>query len=213
VNAPTVRRYWIVRLGFGLIWGIDATLKWLPGFRDNYLTMIQASAQGQPGWLLPFFHVWASAVAPAPGLFATLTALAETAVCLSLLLGIAQRAGFILGTALGLLIWAVGEGFGGPYTSGATDIGCAIMYSALFAALLLAVPRATRAAAPSLDAALAVRWPALAPLTFAQPAAPDEREAAGRHRAQPGQATVSGAQPVPAQPVPAQPASGPPSWW
>ena len=164
--APDVRGYWIARLGFGLIWGIDATLKWLPGFRDSYLMMIRASAQGQPSWLLPFFHFWARAVAPDPGLFATLTALGETAVCLSLLLGIAQRAGFILGTALGLLIWAVGEGFGGPYVSGATDIGCAIMYSALFAALLLAVPRATRACAPSLDSAIVARWPALAPLTF-----------------------------------------------
>ena len=82
MNAPTVRRYWIVRLGFGLIWGIDATLKWLPGFRDNYLMMIRASADGQPSWLLPFFRLCAGAVAPAPGLFATLTALAETAVCL-----------------------------------------------------------------------------------------------------------------------------------
>jgi thiosulfate dehydrogenase (quinone) large subunit len=164
--ASNVQRYWIVRLGFGLIWGIDATLKWLPGFRDSYLMMIRASAQGQPSWLLPFFHFWARAVAPAPGLFAMLTALAETAVCLSLLLGIAQRAGFIFGAGLGLLIWAVGEGFGGPYVSGATDIGCAIMYSVLFAALLLAVPRATRASAPSLDSAMVARWPALAPLTF-----------------------------------------------
>ena len=165
-TAPNVQGYWIVRLGFGLIWGIDATLKWLPGFRDGYLMMIRGSAEGQPSWLLPFFHFWARAVAPAPGLFAVLTAVAETAVCLSLLLGIAQRAGFIFGAGLGLLIWAVGEGFGGPYVSGATDIGCAIMYSVLFAALLLAVPRATRAAAPSLDSAMVARWPALAPLTF-----------------------------------------------
>jgi thiosulfate dehydrogenase (quinone) large subunit len=165
-DAANVHRYWIARLGFGLIWAIDATLKWLPGFRDNYLMMIRASAQGQPPWLLPFFHFWARAVQPAPGLFATLTAVAETAICLSLLLGIAQRAGFIFGAVFGLVIWAVGEGFGGPYTSGATDIGCAIMYSALFAALLLAVPRATRASAPSLDSAMAARWPALTPLTF-----------------------------------------------
>jgi thiosulfate dehydrogenase (quinone) large subunit len=165
-SAPNVQGYWAVRLAFGLIWGIDATLKWLPGFRDNYLMMIRASAQGQPSWLLPFFHFWARAVAPAPGLFAMLTAVAETAVCLCLLLGIAQRAGFIFGAVLGLVIWAVGEGFGGPYVSGATDIGCAIMYSVVFAALLLAVPRATRAAAPSLDSAMVARWPALAPLTF-----------------------------------------------
>jgi thiosulfate dehydrogenase (quinone) large subunit len=167
-EAPNVRRYWLVRLGFGLVWGIDATLKWLPGFRDNYLMMIRASGQGQPSWLVPFFHFWASAIQPDPGLFAVLTALAETGICLSLLLGIAQRAGFIFGAVFGVLIWAVGEGFGGPYVSGATDIGCAIMYSVLFAALLLAVPRATRATAPSLDSRMIARWPALAPLTFIQ---------------------------------------------
>ena len=161
-----VRRYWIVRLGFGAIWGIDATLKWLPGFRHDYLSMIQASGQGQPAWLVPFFHFWVSVMRPAPGLFAVLTALAETAICLSLLLGIAQRAAFAFGAAFGLVIWGVGEGFGGPYMSGSTDIGCAIMYTALFAALALAVPRGVRAAAPSVDSRLVARWPALAPLTF-----------------------------------------------
>jgi nitrite reductase (NO-forming) len=167
-GPQNVRRYWVVRLLFGLIWGIDATLKWLPGFRDHFLVMIQASAQGQPSWLAPFFHFTAAAVRPAPGLFAVLTALAETAICLSLLLGIAQRASFIFGAVFGLAIWAAGEGFGGPYLSGSTDIGCAVMYSVLFAALLLAVPRAVRAAAPSLDSRLVSRWPRLAPLTFSK---------------------------------------------
>jgi nitrite reductase (NO-forming) len=155
-----------VRLVFGAIWGIDATLKWLPGFRHNYLALIQDSAQGQPSWLAPFFHFLTSAVRPAPGLFAVLTALAETAICLSLLLGIVQRAGFVFGTAFSLMIWAAGEGFGGPYVSGSTDIGCAVIYAVLFAALLLAVPRSIRAAAPSADARLVARWPRLAPLTF-----------------------------------------------
>jgi thiosulfate dehydrogenase (quinone) large subunit len=165
-SAQAVRRYWIIRLLFGVIWGIDATLKWLPGFRDQYLSMIQAAGQGQPSWLTPFFHVMADAVRPAPGLFAILTALAETAICLSLLLGVAQRAGFAFGAAFSLLIWGTGEGFGGPYMSGSTDIGCAIMYTVLFAALLVAVPRGVRAAAPGLDRRLARRWPKLAPLTF-----------------------------------------------
>jgi thiosulfate dehydrogenase (quinone) large subunit len=165
-GPQNVRRYWLVRVAFGLIWAIDATLKWLPGFRDSYLSMIKMSARGQPSWLAPFFHFWVSAVRPAPGLFAVLTALAETAICLSLLLGIAQRAAFAFGAVLGLVIWGVGEGFGGPYGSGSTDIGCAIMYSVLFAALLLAVPRSVRAAAPSVDSRLVSRWPRLAPLTF-----------------------------------------------
>jgi thiosulfate dehydrogenase [quinone] large subunit len=165
-GLQNVRRYWVVRLLFGLVWGIDATLKWLPGFRDHFLMMIQMSGQGQPSWIVPFFHFAASAVRPAPGLFAVLTALAETAICLSLLLGIGQRAGFVFGAIFGLAIWGAGEGFGGPYMSGSTDIGCAVMYSVLFVALLLAVPRAVRAAAPSLDARLVRRWPRLAPLTF-----------------------------------------------
>jgi thiosulfate dehydrogenase (quinone) large subunit len=165
-GPQNVRRYWIVRLLFGLIWAIDATFKWLPGFRDNFLSMIQMSGQGQPSWLAPFFHFAASAVRPAPGLFAVLTAVAETAICLSLLFGIAQRAGFIFGGIFALSIWAAGEGFGGPYGNGSTDIGCAVMYSVLFAALLLAVPRAVRAAAPGLDARIVRRWPRLAPLTF-----------------------------------------------
>jgi thiosulfate dehydrogenase [quinone] large subunit len=164
-----VRRYWAVRLVFAAIWGIDATLKWLPGFRASYLSMIRAAGQGQPSWLAPWFHFWASAVRPAPGLFAILTAVAETAICLSLLLGIAQRAGFAFGAVFALVIWGAGEGFGGPYGSGATDIGCAIMYSVLFAALLLTVPRPVRAAAPSVDSWLVRRWPVLAPATFLTP--------------------------------------------
>jgi nitrite reductase (NO-forming) len=37
--------------------------------------------------------------------------------------------------AFSLLIWATAEGFGGPYTSGASDIGTAIIYAVVFAGL------------------------------------------------------------------------------
>jgi len=36
-----------------------------------------------------------------------------------------------------LLIWGTAEGFGGPYTSGASDIGTAIIYAVVFAGLLM----------------------------------------------------------------------------
>ena len=36
-----------------------------------------------------------------------------------------------------LLIWSTAEGFGGPYTSSASDVGTAIIYAVVFAALLL----------------------------------------------------------------------------
>jgi hypothetical protein len=35
-----------------------------------------------------------------------------------------------------VLIWATAEGFGGPYTSGASDIGTAVIYAVFFAGLL-----------------------------------------------------------------------------
>lgn len=159
VDSGVVRRYWSVRTVFGLIWAIDATLKWLPGFRHGYLSMVKESGDGQPGWLSGWFSFWTHLVTHSPTTFAVLIALAETAICLSLLFGIAQRLGFAFGTVFALLIWGVGEGFGGPYMSGATDIGCAIMYSLLFVGLWLAVPRSIRAAAPSIDRRLAqYRW-------------------------------------------------------
>lgn len=164
--TTAVRRYWYARLLFGLVWAVDAALKWLPGFRHDFLSMITMSAKGQPAWLAPFFHFWTHAISPAPGTFALLTAVAETAICLSLFFGLFQRAGFLLGIGFSLLIWAIGEGFGGPYHSGATDIGTAVIYAVVFVILLLAVPRATRAAAPSLDARIVDRLPWLAPLTF-----------------------------------------------
>ena len=160
--AAAGRRYSFVRIGFGLIWAIDATLKWLPGFRNGFGDMISDAGQGQPGWLAPWFRFWSSAVGHDPALFAIFTALAETAICFSLLFGVLQRVGFVFGAIFSTLIWAVGEGFGGPYMSGATDIGCAVIYTVVFIALWAAVPRVIRQAAPALDHRLAapsaLRW-------------------------------------------------------
>lgn len=160
--ASAWRRYAVVRIGFGLIWAIDATLKWLPGFRSGFAGMVHDSGEGQPAWLGPWFRFWIHLTAHSPSTFAVLTALAETAICLSLLLGLFQRMSFAFGIVFSLLVWGIGEGFGGPYTSGATDIGCAVMYAVVFAALWIAVPRVIRATAPGLDRRLAanhaLRW-------------------------------------------------------
>jgi nitrite reductase (NO-forming) len=167
VDTAAAHRYCWVRIGVGLIWGIDATLKWLPGFRHQYAAMIADAAQGQPRWLSGWFTFWNQAIAYAPATFAVVIALAETAICLSLILGLAQRLGFGFGIVFALLVWGVGEGFGGPYASGATDIGAAIMYAVTLAALWIAVPRAVRTAAPAADHRLA-RYPALRWATFHQ---------------------------------------------
>ncbi len=133
-----------VRLLFGVIFGIDAALKWLPGYRDTFLSQLKSAAVGQPSWLHGWFQFWISLQSSAPAAFATLVGLTETGLALVLLLGVARRAGYIAGVLYTLLLWGVAEGFGGPYRSGSTDIGTGIIYALLFVALLTFAPPARR---------------------------------------------------------------------
>jgi uncharacterized membrane protein YphA (DoxX/SURF4 family) len=147
----------IVRLLFGVIWAIDAYLKWLPGYRDTYISNLKQTAQGQPSFLHGWFRFWINLQSGAPTVFATLTGVAETSLALVLLLGVARRAGYTLGAVYALMIWAVGEGFGGPYMSGSTDIGTGIIYTMLFITLLVFAPPARRERF-SVDRLLESRW-------------------------------------------------------
>ncbi len=145
--TPTPSSGWtgtIVRLLFGVIWAIDAMLKWLPGYRHTYLSNLKTAAQGQPSFLHGWFHFWINLQSGAPSLFATLTGLMESSLALVLLLGIARRAGYAVGAVYAMLVWAVGEGFGGPYMSGTTDIGTGIVYAMMFITLLAFAPPARR---------------------------------------------------------------------
>jgi thiosulfate dehydrogenase (quinone) large subunit len=147
-----------VRLLFGVIFGIDAALKWLPGYRDTFLIQLKSVAIGQPSWLHGWFQFWISLQSSAPAAFATVVGLTETGLALVLLLGVARRAGYTAGVMYTLLLWGVGEGFGGPYRSGSTDIGTGIIYALLFVALLTFAPPARRERL-SLDRVLERRLP------------------------------------------------------
>jgi nitrite reductase (NO-forming) len=125
-----------LRIGFGLIWLIDAALKWLPGFRAGYMDTIMGEAQGQPGWLKPWFHFWITVQHPDAMFFGYLVAVAETLIAVALIAGFARKITYISAAIFSLLIWATAEGFGGPYTSGASDIGTAVIYAVVFAGLL-----------------------------------------------------------------------------
>ncbi len=142
---------------FGLIWAIDAFLKWQPGYRHTYISSLKSVAQGQPAWLHGWSHFWIDLQSGAPTLFATLTWLTETTLAVVLLLGVARRAGYTLGVVYMALVWAVGEGFGGPYVSGSTDVGTGIVYTLLFVTLLVFAPPARRERL-SLDRVLERRW-------------------------------------------------------
>jgi nitrite reductase (NO-forming) len=125
-----------LRITFGFIWLIDAVLKWLPGFRHDYMSTIMGTAQGQPGWLQPWFHFWIRLQHPDITFFWALVATTETLIALALIFGFARKLTYIAAIVFSVLIWATAEGFGGPYTSGASDIGTAIIYAVVFGGLL-----------------------------------------------------------------------------
>src|ERR1017187_1096684 len=134
----------VLRVVFGAMWVVDAVFKWQPAFRSSFLDQINSAAQGQAAWLNPWFHFWTNFLGHNPHLFAILTAIIESLIALALLLGFARRTTYLSATVFSLLIWSVAEGFGGPYTSGSTDIGTAVVYAVVFFALYgldrLAVP-------------------------------------------------------------------------
>ncbi len=125
-----------IRTAFGLVWAIDAYLKWQPAFVANYLSYITGIVNGQPQWLLPWFNFWVNVIQPAPNLFGWLTRIIETGIALGLLFGLGRKWIYILGGIFALFIWSIPEGFGGPYEAGATDVGPGLVYFLVFVALL-----------------------------------------------------------------------------
>lgn len=121
-----------VRVGFGILMAVDASLKWRPAFAAHYIGYLQNASNGQPFWFAPWFNFWLRLVTPHAGFFILATRLIETAIAAGLLLGLARRATYILGALFSLLIWSTAEGFGGPYTSGATNLGPALVYALVF---------------------------------------------------------------------------------
>src|SRR6516225_3582329 len=125
-----------LRIAFGVIWLIDATLKWLPGFKVFFFQAEDGTRDGQPLWLRWWFDFWINLQHPAVTFFWVLVAATETLIALALIFGFARKLTYIASIVFSLLIWATAEGFGGPYTSGAADIGTAIIYAVVFGFLL-----------------------------------------------------------------------------
>jgi uncharacterized membrane protein YphA (DoxX/SURF4 family) len=128
----------IARIAFGAVWAVDAYLKWQPGFQNNFLGFLTGALDGQPAAVQAWINLWIRVVQADPKLFAVIVACTETAIAAGLLLGAFSNLTAAAGTLLSLVIWTTAEGFGGPYVSGSTDVGAAIVYVILFAALFFA---------------------------------------------------------------------------
>ncbi len=127
----------IARIIFGLVWAVAAVLQWLPQFQDSFVAQVSAAKAGQPEFIQGWISFWTNLVSVNPLLFARMLATTEAVIALFLIFGILSNLTSIAGIFLSLGIWAIPEGFGGPYIPGVTtDIGTAFPYAVLFAVLL-----------------------------------------------------------------------------
>lgn len=156
-----------LRVIFGFLWGIDGALKFQPGLVGQFPSMVQDAGSGQPAWLQGWFSFWAGQASLNPAAWVYLTGTFELALAFALIFGFARKLAYGGGVLLSLLIWAVPEGFGGPYGPGSTDIGTGIVYA--FGFLFLMLINATYGPSRfSLDRVLERRWPRWARLAEIQ---------------------------------------------
>ncbi|HEX5960738.1 MAG TPA: multicopper oxidase domain-containing protein [Rhodanobacteraceae bacterium] len=147
-----------LRVAFGLIWVANAAFTWTSAFAVHYVGYLHNAAQGQPGWSAWWFDMWIALVTPHASLFVWLTRIAETALALALVLGFARKTAYVAGALFSLLIWSTAEGFGGPYTVGATNMGAGIVYVLVFIALMVINSR-SGPSPYSLDFYILRAWP------------------------------------------------------
>lgn len=142
-----------VRIGFGLIWAIDASFKWLPGFIHGQTLddELGAAKTVHTPVLHQWIGMWHSVGTSHPGAFAVGTAVVETCIAFGLVFGVLSNLCFAGSALYALGVWSSAEAFGLPWTeSGITDTGVMAGYVFASCALLYAYGGATW----SLDARL-----------------------------------------------------------
>jgi nitrite reductase (NO-forming) len=127
-----------VRIGYGLVWAVDATFKWLPGFIHGQILdkdLDKASKIDAP-MLHPWFQMWHSLAGISPSTFAVGTAIVETLIALGLIFGAFSNLVFLGSAVFSFGIWSTAEAFHLPWsTPGITDLGPSVAYT--FASLAL----------------------------------------------------------------------------
>ncbi|MCI4350448.1 MAG: DoxX family protein [Thermoplasmata archaeon] len=125
----------LFRVLFGAVWLLAGYFKFVPGFAANFTV---ANGSTQPVWLQGWFGWWAGIVNPNPVPWVYLVGTLEVLIGLALIFGFMRKLAYVGAGLLALFIWAVPEGFGGPYGGGTnTDIGTGFVYSMLAVSLLI----------------------------------------------------------------------------
>jgi thiosulfate dehydrogenase (quinone) large subunit len=126
-----------VRILFGVIWLVDAGLKWSPSFTNGFVAYVSGQRPGQPAAVKTWLGWWVSMLSSQPHVFAYLVAVVETVIAVGLVLGAFTNLVCVGGALFSLAVWSTAEGFGGPYNAGSTDVGTSIVYVVVFAAIVV----------------------------------------------------------------------------
>ena len=160
-NTPWVKS--VLRVLFGLVWVIDGALKFTSGFVNSFSQAVSNAAANSPGFLGGWYTFWQAQANAQAALIVYTVGVLELVLGIALVLGLLRKVAYLGGVVLSLLIWAVPEGFGGPYQggSGGTDVGAGVVYALVFLGLIL-INASAGTSRFSLDYYIERRFPAWA---------------------------------------------------
>lgn len=134
-NAGMLRT--VIRVLFGFAWLLAGIYKFQPGMSDTFISVVNDSIGMSPPILVPWASLWAGQVAANPGFYVSMIGILELSIGLAVIFGFMRKIAYVGGALLMIVIWSVGEGYGGVFMPGATDIGGAVMYAYISALFLL----------------------------------------------------------------------------
>jgi len=131
----------LLRVMMGIVWLVDGSYKFYSGYAGSFLTQLQNNQSANPAWLHGWYQFWINVTTPNPPVVVYTVGFFELAVGVALLLGFMRKVAYSGGIVLALMIWSIGEGFGGIFqtiTPTTTDVGTGIIYAfALFGLILI----------------------------------------------------------------------------
>ena len=148
-NQVVGKNWWVRHVGalkttfrvlLGVVWLVNGVLKFTSGYVNNFLGDVQNSQASAPSWLSGWYSFWATQAGSNASLIVYTVGAFEVMLGLALVFGFARKIAYSGGALLSLLIWAIPEGFGGPYQAGAggTDVGTGLVYAiALFGLIVI----------------------------------------------------------------------------
>jgi thiosulfate dehydrogenase [quinone] large subunit len=148
-TADDVRRLHtaaVVRIAFGVIWAIDATFKFMPGFVHGQT--LEDELGGAKDINTPIVHqwieLWHNIGTAHPEVFAISVGIIESLIALGLIFGAFTNLVFVGSAIFSFGIWSAAEGFHLPWNrDGITDLGPSVGYIIASLALLLAAAGTT----------------------------------------------------------------------